>query len=108
MIEQKIHKLKISQAEAAKLVAYSNEDSIYDEGKGEFTFKANHASGKGFRLVYDDKKVLALIEGMDKTVTSTIYTVEEFATEKQALDRIKDLGLEYEPEEPLFVLGDKD
>lgn len=57
-------------------------------------------TGAMFRLVYKDKKVMALVEGTEDTVTHTIHKVEEFETKQQALDRIKELGLEYSlPEE---------
>lgn len=92
-------KVKISEAEAIKTPAYTSKDAVYDKEKGELTFKAKRANGQAFRLVHDKKKVLDLIEGTDKTITSTIHEMEEFATEKEALDRIKALGLEYTPDE---------
>jgi len=55
-------------------------------------------TGAMFRLVYKDKKVMALIEGAEDTVTHTIHKVEEFKTKQEALDRIKELGLEYDHE----------
>lgn len=90
-------KIKISEAESIKTPAHTTKDAVYDKEKGELTFKAKRANGQAFRLVHDNKKVMALIAGTDKTVTSTIHEMEELATEKEALDRIKALGLEYNP-----------
>lgn len=55
------------------------------------------ASDKAYRLVYDKKKVCVIIEGTDKTVTSTRYTIEEYFSEKEALKRIENLSLNYQP-----------
>ena len=55
----------------------------------------NKASGGGFRLVHDGKKAF-IIEGDDKNITETIHAIEEFVTEQLALDRIKELKLDYE------------
>ncbi len=54
-------------------------------------------TGKGFRLIWAEKKVVALIEGTEKTVTSTatFRDVEEKIEKRTALDRITELGLEY-------------
>ena len=101
MIEQKTHKLKISQAEAEAKKAGAKVDSVYDPQKGEFTFKANRATGKNFRLVHNGETALAVIDGTEKTVTTTIYQIEEFDTKKKALDRIDKLGLEYENPEQI-------
>ncbi len=51
-------------------------------------------TGAKWRLVHNGVKVLALIEGMEKTVTTTIHKVEEFDTEQQVFNGIKGLGLE--------------
>lgn len=50
-------------------------------------------TGKAFRLVHNGKQHLATIEGTAKSKTWTKHEVEEFTTEKQAEDRIKQLGL---------------
>lgn len=83
------------QNEAIKKIVHINKNAIYDTQKNELTFKANYITGKGFRLVHDSEKVIALIEGTDTTITTTIYNAEEFKTEKEILDRIEELGLEY-------------
>jgi len=62
------------------------------------TYTMYKVTKKGFRLVHDDNNVLSLIEGTDNNQTMTIHRVEEFATEKEAMIRIKVLGLKYEPE----------
>lgn len=93
MIKQEVHNMFISEETAKKKAAFAFKDSKYDKEKGKFEFKINTASGKTFRLIHDGKKVLALIPGTEDTVTSTLHPIEEFETEKQALDRIKDLGL---------------
>ena len=56
-------------------------------------------TGESWRLVYDGEKVIALIEGTSDSVTSTSAenTVQEFNTEEEALDKIKELKLEYVP-----------
>jgi hypothetical protein len=56
-------------------------------------------TGKGFRLIWVEKKVVALIEGTERTVTSTaaFRDVEEKIEKQAALDRITELGLEYTP-----------
>ena len=71
----------------------------YNSIKKELTFEANKATGKKFRLVHDGKTAY-IVEGSDKNETVSIFTIEEFDTEKEALDRITKLGLKYEtPEE---------
>ena len=93
MINQELYKIQIPEVEAMKKAAYFSKEAAFDGVKGELTFKVNHASGKSFRLVHDDVKVVAVIEGMDKTITSTMHTIEEFDTEKAVADRIEALNL---------------
>ena len=93
MINHELCKLKVSKAEAMKKAAYFSKEAAFDSVKGELTFKVNHASGKAWRLVHDDVKVVAVIEGMDKTITSTMHAIEEFDTEKADKDRIEALTL---------------
>ncbi len=52
-------------------------------------------TGKQWRLVHDNKTVMALIEGL-QTVTETVHDVLEFDTEDQAMKAIEALGLEYD------------
>lgn len=97
MITQEIIKIKISEEEAEKKAAFTSINSTYDKEKGELTFTVNHLSGKKYRLAHDNKTAWALVEGENTTFTSTLHTVEEFDTEKEALDQISKLGLEYNP-----------
>ena len=55
----------------------------------------NHAIGAKWRLVYDEEKVLTIVEGTDNNQTSSTHEIEEFDTEQAVLDRIEELGLEY-------------
>lgn len=95
------YKINISETDAIKMPIYDKPETVYDKEKEELTFKVNQSSGECFRLVYNDKEVLTLFEAVSKTITETIYTMEEFLTEKLALDRIKELGLSYIPAEEL-------
>ena len=54
-------------------------------------------TGEMSRLVHDGKSVLAIIEGTDKTITTTIHDTEEFKTESESIDRISVLKLLYQP-----------
>ncbi len=74
------------------LAAKVSIDLVTVDGQ-EYPFK--NLTGAKWRLVHDTKKVLALIEGTDKTVTTTMHSVEEFDTRQAALDRIEALNLEY-------------
>lgn len=51
------------------------------------------------RLVFSGNRVLALIKGTERTVTSTSHEVREFETEQESLDYIGVSGLIYEPPE---------
>ena len=96
-VTKKTHKITISKVEAEKLAAYTSKDASYNKGKSELSFTIENASGQAYRLVHNGLKVMALIEGTDITTTSTIYTIEEFATKQQVIARINSLGLEYDP-----------
>ena len=96
-VTKKTRKITISEADAQKLPAYTSKDAVYNNAKSEFSFTVENASGAAYRLVHNGQKVMALIEGTDITTTSTIYTIEQFATKQQAIDRINSLGLEYAP-----------
>ena len=69
----------------------------------------NTAKGAAFRLVHDGETAFQIIDGTDKTVTSCIYTIEEYETEKECLTVIEKLGLKYTPPEiePISVLNVK-
>lgn len=95
MITQENKKITIDEKDAEKLLTHRKLGTSYDKGKKELTFVTNRSSGVGFRLVHDGKKAF-IIEGTKKNITETIHNIEEFVTEKGALDRIKVLGLEYE------------
>ena len=89
----------LPEKEAKEKAAYLKADSIYVGGK--LQFKVNKLTGKNFRLIHNDIDVYALIEGTVQSKTTTISKVEEFKTEQEAFDRIKELGLEYEAERGL-------
>lgn len=99
MITRDTYKLKISEDEALKKVAYADKDTFYDKEKKELVFKINNATDTNFYLIYKNKKVLALIEGTNETVISTIHIMEEFNTKQEALDRVLVLELKYEPQD---------
>ena len=96
-VTKKTRKITISEDDAKKLPAYTSKDAVYNKGKLELSFTVEKASGQAYRLVHNGVKVMALIEGTDITFTTSIYTIEEFATKQEALDRINVLGLEYDP-----------
>lgn len=99
MITKEPITIKISLVEAKQKEAFKH--GTYNTQKQELSFDINHASGKNFRLVYDAKKAYCIVEGEAQTITSTLYDIKEYATEQEALDEIKKLGLEYiPPEEP--------
>ena len=60
-------------------------------------------TGKAFRLVYDDKQIIVLIDGTSKSKTWTKHSAEEFIIKQQALARISKLGLEYIDQENLKI-----
>ena len=93
MITIKDKKLSISKKEAEKLAVYAMADATYNDLGSELSFKSNYVTGKGFRLVHNGVTDFVLIEGTEKSKTSTIYTVVEFDTEKEALEGIVKLGL---------------
>ena len=97
-VQKEIHTIKISEIEAQKKAAYTSKEAVYDKAKGELVFVVENAKGKAFRLVHDGKKCFTLVEGSNLTITSSLHIIEEFATEEQALQRIKDLKLEYDPD----------
>ena len=98
MITSVTHKIKISENEAKEKAAFTSKDAIYDKVKGELTYVVENITGQKFCPVYGNGKCFALIENTDETITSTLWIVEEFNTEEQALGRIEALGLEYDPE----------
>ena len=56
-------------------------------------YECKAITGENWRLIYNDKKVIAKIKGTKQSRTVTIHTVEEFASEEEALERIDTLGL---------------
>ena len=96
-VTKKTRKITISEDAAKKLPAYTSKDAAYNKGKSELSFTVEKAAGAAYRLVHNGQKVMALIEGTDSTITTSIYTIEEFATKQEAIDRINVLGLEYDP-----------
>ena len=105
MITKRVGKIKSTDIKDASLI--TKIEKVYDEKKDEnvptglLLFDVNKASGKAFRLVHDGTKAF-IIEGDENTVTETILEIEEFATEKEALKRVDELGLEYEAPEELI------
>lgn len=97
MITEENIKLNISYNDAIKMKAFKY--GTYDNLKQELSFTVNHASKENFRLVHDNTKAYCIIEGEEKTVTSTLYKVKDFKTEQGALNKIIELGLEYNPPE---------
>lgn len=96
-VKQEVLRITLPESHVQKMIAFENTDKAsYDIETKEYIFTVNQATGTKFRLVYDGKTVIAIIEGTDKTITTTCHTIEEFDTEKQALARIKTLGLEYD------------
>ena len=63
--------------------------------------KCKKITGKAFRLIYDDKQIIVLIDGTSKSKTWTKHNAEEFIVKQQVLDRIGGLGLEYVDQENL-------
>ncbi len=54
----------------------------------------NTATGPWYRLVTIGKKATIINATETETQTSTRHQIKEFATEQEALDRVKELGLE--------------
>ena len=65
--------------------------------------KCKKITGKAFRLIFDDKQIIALIDGTSKSKTWTKHNAEEFTMNQQALARIDKLGLEYVDQENLKI-----
>jgi hypothetical protein len=99
MLTEDIYIIKISE-----MAAFTSKNASYDKGKEELTFTVENALQEAFRLVWEDVKVFTLVEGTNETITSSLHIIEEFGTEEQALNRIEELKLEYDPPE----LGSKD
>ena len=94
MIEIKDKEIKIEQKDAEKTAAYSKIGTTYSFGT--MKFKVNKLAGKAWRLVYDGSKVITLINGTNKDVTTSIHIVVEYENEALALEAIEKLGLELE------------
>lgn len=52
-----------------------------------------------WRLVHNDKKVIAIVEGAENGSTKSSYIIEIFDTEKELRQRIDALGLKEMEEE---------
>jgi hypothetical protein len=96
VITSVIHKIKKPEAEAMEMAAFTSRAASYDKEKGELSFTVNEAKEGTLRLVHDDKRAY-VIEGTDRTITTSMLAIEEFDTEKEILDRIETLNLEYDP-----------
>ena len=90
------HVIKISEVNAKKMAAFTSKDASYDKEKEELTFVVRNAKQEAFRLVWENKKCFTLVEGSNKTITSTLHNIEEFKTAEQAFAQIEKLGLEYD------------
>jgi hypothetical protein len=64
--------------------------------------KCKKVTGKMFRLVYDDKQIIAIIDGTDESKTWTKHNVGEFNVRSQALAQIDELGLRYISQDNLW------
>ena len=95
MITIKNKKIVITDDRVLSIAVFADKDSIYDNIKQELFFKVNKSSGDNWKLIHDGIKVMTIVEGTKDTVTTTIYKIEEFETEKEVFERIKTLGLEY-------------
>jgi len=89
----------IGEYKASRLKAYNLADSKYNTDKKELEIMVNVATGKMFRLVHDGKTAFTIIEGTDKNQTACTHNIEEFETVQECLDQIKELGLQYNPQE---------
>ncbi len=69
------------------------EGNLIKEYKVTLEYDVFNVTGAKWRLVHNGEKVLALIEGTEKSVTSTMHDVEELDTKQKALDRIEALDL---------------
>ena len=94
MITKEFVTLKIPLSTAQNIEAYKH--GTYDNIKQELSFNVNHASKKKFRLVHDIKKAYVIVDGNEKNITSAIYDMKEFNTKEEALDKVEELGLEYD------------
>jgi len=94
MIQIQDKELAITIAEAEKLAAYDKINTTYT--LGIMKFKVKKITGKAWRLVYDGSKGIALINGADLSITTTIHDVNEYETEVLALEAIEQLDLEIE------------
>ncbi len=73
---------------------------------GKTKYGTKNITGVGFGLIHNNTKVIALIEGTEKLVTSTNHKAEERSTKQEVLDRINKMGLEYTPPEIITKIGD--
>ena len=97
MITKTDKKITLDKVIAEKYKVYDFEK--YDETKKELSYTINKKTGKGFVLVHDKVTAFSIIEGTEETETVSIHIMEEFDTEQECLDRIKELGLKYTPPE---------
>ena len=78
--------------EDQKMLIESKEDSILSEISGKLNGKQKQVSGKDWRLIHDDVKVISLFSGSG--ITYTLEKVVEFANEELALAEIELLKLD--------------
>lgn len=69
--------------------------------------KCKKITGNLFRLIYDGKKFIVLIDGTDKSKTWTKHSAEEFIVEQDAFDRIDILELTNVSLEEILKKGEK-
>ena len=75
-----------------KMMLKSKEDSILNEITDKLMGKQKQVSGKDWRLIHDDVKVVSLFTGSG--ITYTLDKVVEFATKELALAEIELLELD--------------
>ena len=92
MIEIESKELQMEQKDAEKTAAYGKIDTTY--ALGIMKFKVKKITDKAWRLVYDGPKGIALIDGTDPSITTTIHDVNEYETEALALKAIEQLNME--------------
>ena len=89
-IDFEINTKDMTEAQISRVC--DKEDSVLFTPTQTMTGKRKEISGKDWRLVHDDVKVIGLIEGIG--ITYTLEKVEEYKTEALALAAIELLHLD--------------
>ena len=82
---------------AEKICMKPNKEAKYnpkfiEQSNDLISFTTNTATGENYLLIHDGK-TCSIIKPDKGIVTTTIYNIEEFKTEKDCLNRIKELKL---------------